>query len=255
MDSKRTQLQLQIAALKQEQSAVKQQQHDLNIESMEGVNKLVAKEMIVNQDSHFKNEITKLESMVANNDFQMFAQKNGTNATKATAPVAAQVAKPVAAPVSTPQVAKPVAKPVPDAAAVVAANEAALEANAQKEQAPKSPSVAKKTNEQDINIETSKLDDTNFDNLGQSLDSNKSKEEIKKEAKAAASELEKKQAAEVQDKKQAAEDKKETAEEDDEEQTNKSKQKDDSKSFDVETSSLADPFESNESKPKESTKI
>ena len=69
MESKRTQLQLQIAALKQEQSAVKQQQNDLNIESMEGVNKLVAKEMIVNQDSHFKNEINKLESMVANNDF------------------------------------------------------------------------------------------------------------------------------------------------------------------------------------------
>ena len=43
-----------------------------------------------------------------------------------------------------------------------------------------------------MNIETSKLDDTNFDNLGQSLDSNKSKEEIKKEASAAASELEKK---------------------------------------------------------------
>lgn len=48
---------------------MKQQQNDLNIQSMEGVNKLVAKEMIVNQDSHFKNEINKLESMVASNDF------------------------------------------------------------------------------------------------------------------------------------------------------------------------------------------
>ena len=147
---------------------------------MEGVNKLVAKEMIVNQDSHFKNEINKLESMVASNDFGLYAQKNNaSNATKAAAPVVAQVAKPVAAPVSTPQVAKPAAKAVPDAAAVVAANEAALDANAQKEQAHKSE--VKKTNEQDMNIETSKLDDTNFDNLGQSLDANKSKEDIKKE--------------------------------------------------------------------------
>ena len=66
-----------------------------------------------------------------------------------------------------------------EAAAVVAANEAALDANAQKEQAHKSE--VKKTNEQDMNIETSKLDDTNFDNLGQSLDANKSKDDIKKE--------------------------------------------------------------------------
>ena len=69
MESRKTQLQIQIAALRQEQNAVKQQQNDLNIQSMEGVNKLVAKEMIVNQDSHFKNEINKLESMVASNDF------------------------------------------------------------------------------------------------------------------------------------------------------------------------------------------
>ena len=141
---------------------------------MEGVNKLVAKEMIVNQDSHFKNEISKLEGMVANNDFgQMYVQKNNaSNGTNATTPVAAQVVANTSAPVSTPQVAKPVAKSatsaktVPDAAAVVAANDAALEANAQKEQAAKAPVKSDKTNPDDISIETSKLDDTNFDNLG-----------------------------------------------------------------------------------------
>jgi hypothetical protein len=48
---------MQIAALKQEQNAVKEQQSNLKIESLQGVDKLVAKEMIINQDSHFKNEI------------------------------------------------------------------------------------------------------------------------------------------------------------------------------------------------------
>lgn len=236
---------------------------------MEGVNKLVAKEMIVNQDSHFKNEISKLEGMVANNDFgQMYVQKsNKTNGTNATTPVAAQVATkvaakvavkvaaPVVAPVSKP-VAKPEAKPatpskVPDAAAVVAANDAALEANAQKEQAAKAEQ--KKTNE-DISIETSKLDDTNFDNLGQSLDSGKSKDDIKKEISSMAKTLSEKDAAE---KKQVAEDKQAATEEDDEEQTNKSKPQESSNSYSVETSSLTDPFEaaSAETKPKESSKI
>lgn len=201
MESRKTQLQIQIAALRQEQNAVKQQQNDLNIQSMEGVNKLVAKEMIVNQDSHFKNEISKLESMVASNDFgQMYVQKNNsTNTTSATVPVAApQISKPVAKP------AAPV-KAVPDAAAVVAANEAALEANAQKEEAPKKTEKQQKTNPDDISIETSKLDDTNFDNLGQSIDkdSGKSKDEIKKEVKSMAEQISKKDADE---KKQVAED-------------------------------------------------
>jgi hypothetical protein len=40
--------------------------------------------MMVNQDSHFKTEINKLETMVANNDFGSMIQKsNSSNATKA----------------------------------------------------------------------------------------------------------------------------------------------------------------------------
>jgi hypothetical protein len=48
IENRKTELQMQIAALKQEQNAVKEQQASLDIKNMEGVNKLVAKEMIVN---------------------------------------------------------------------------------------------------------------------------------------------------------------------------------------------------------------
>lgn len=137
---------------------MKQQQYNLNLESLDGRNKLVAKEMMANQDSHFKTEINKLETMVANNDLGSMVQKsNSTNVTKAievpvaapqiaapakiaiSAPVAAPTTVAAHAPVSTPTpVATPVAAPAPvkqadptkDSAAVVSYNEAALEANA-----------------------------------------------------------------------------------------------------------------------------
>jgi hypothetical protein len=77
---------------------VKEQQASLDLKSLEGVNKLVAKEMIANQDSHFKNEIAKLESMISNNDFgSIYVQKsNFSNNTKS-----------LQVPVATPQMAAP----------------------------------------------------------------------------------------------------------------------------------------------------
>jgi hypothetical protein len=172
--------------LKQEQNAVKEQQNNLNIGNMEGVNKLVAKEMIVNQDSHFKNEIDKLEGMIANNDYgSMFMQKS--NSSKAMQVPQAAPIKPAAAQIK-----------VNDAQAVVAANDAALAAAAAKEQPQKSPDVPVKDTTADLSIETSKLDDTNFDNLGKSLDTGKSQDDIKKEVNNMAETLAKKDAAEKQ---------------------------------------------------------
>jgi hypothetical protein len=124
--------------------------------------------------------------MIANNDFgSIYVQKsNGTNSTSA---VAGSQAPQV--PVAAPQVAKQSAsakleaqaKNISDAAAVVAANEAALEANAKNDKTQRSPANAQETVSGGISIETSKLDDSNFDNLGKSLDNGKTPDEIKKE--------------------------------------------------------------------------
>lgn len=127
-----------------------------------------------------------------------------------------------------------------DAAAVVAANEAALAANFKRENIQRSPSATKETQSNGITIETSNVDDSNFENLGKSLDSGKSQEDIKKEVNSMADQLAKKEAA---DKKAA--DEKPAADDDDSSHVQRSKQNDASSGgLNIETSSLADPFES-----------
>ena len=80
-----------------------------------------------------------------------------------------------------------------------------------------------------MNIETSKLDDTNFDNLGQSTEANP--EETKKEFQKMAADTEKAEEKKMQDLSKV-----ETIE--------KSKPKEQNEGeFSIETSSLADPFD------------
>ena len=123
----------------------------------------------------------------------------------------------------------------------------------------KAPEPAKESSN-DISIETSKLDDTNFDNLGKSLDSGKSQDDIKKEVNSMADQLASKDAAEKQ---KAAEDKK-AADESQAEEQKPEATKENTDSLSIETSSLADPFEAQaesktaakkDDKPKESIKV
>ena len=134
--------------------------------------------------------------------------------------------------------------------AAVAASQAAVAANQISEPTPAPQPAAAETKKDDgLNIETSKLDDTNFDNLGQSTETNP--EDSKKEVQKMAADAEK-----ADEKKMQELSKVETIE--------SPKPKEQDGSFSIETSSLADPFDApaeaapvakSEDKPKEDSKV